>query len=249
MGGRIDCYLDIISFYSYLTYLDLIKNRAVLDSHGVQVEFHPVFLGGINAGSGNKPPWTLPAKAHYGQYDFKRSVARFPGLVVQPPKDLMAVALTVVPLRALLFIKRNHSRQTFETALHYLMYRIWSPPDNMDLSKPENVIKALSEVPHDFKGHLQKKSPPNSPLLFTADEVKTIMQSTASQEIKDLLKNTTQDALDKGAFGAPWLWVTNSKGRAEPFFGSDRFHFIYKFLDLPVQELALLPVAGDRSKL
>lgn len=35
--------------------------------------FIPVFLGGINVGSGNKPPWTLPAKANYGQFDIERA--------------------------------------------------------------------------------------------------------------------------------------------------------------------------------
>jgi len=38
----------------------------------------------------------LPAKAKYGTYDAKRSIARFPGLVVSFPKDLMAVSKTTV---------------------------------------------------------------------------------------------------------------------------------------------------------
>jgi hypothetical protein len=27
----------------------------------------------------------------------------------------------------------------------------------------------------------------------------------------------------QGAFGCPWFWVTNSEGKSEPFFGSDRY--------------------------
>ncbi|KAM7202338.1 glutathione S-transferase kappa 1 [Naviculisporaceae sp. PSN 640] len=259
MGGKIDCYLDIVSFYSYLAFLDLIKNRKALESHSVEVEFHPVFLGGINQGSGNKPPWTLPAKAVYGNYDARRSIDRFPGLAISFPEDLMAVAMTVVPLRALHFIKAKFPRQTFETTMHYLMYRFWSAP-NMDLSKPQNVAQALSEIPLNFRGYLDGAISSSTPqpitaqnsssnLLFTPSEIKQIMEGASASEFKDRLKAKTQEALDLGAFGAPWMWVTNSKGKGEPFFGSDRFHFIYKYLGLPVQELALIPAGDRRAKI
>lgn len=49
-----------------------------------------------NQPKGNKPPWTLPAKAIYGAHDARRSIARFPGVVIQTPKDLMAVSKTIV---------------------------------------------------------------------------------------------------------------------------------------------------------
>ncbi|KAK4217938.1 glutathione S-transferase kappa 1 [Rhypophila decipiens] len=255
MGGRIDCYLDIVSYYSYLAFLDLVKNREALASHSVEVEFHPVLLGGINKGSGNKPPWTLPAKAVYGAYDAKRAIDRFPGLKISFPKDLMAVAHSVVPLRALHFIKVTYPQQTFETTLHYLMYRFWSAP-NLDLSKAENVVKSLSEIPANFRGYLdgdiastvrQPITAENSSSkpLFSPAEIQKIMQATSESEFKDRLKDKTQEALDKGAFGAPWMWVTNSQGKGEPFFGSDRFDFIYRYLDLPVQRLALLPAKNE----
>lgn len=114
------------------------------------------------------------------------------------------------------------------------MYRFWSCSPNPNLSKPENVVKALSECPANFRGYLDGPIPssvvhpvtaPNSSCgkaLFTESEVKTIMQAASTTEIKDRLRNKTQEALDQGAFGAPWLWVTNSEGKGEPFFGSDR---------------------------
>ncbi|AEO69437.1 uncharacterized protein THITE_2119846 [Thermothielavioides terrestris NRRL 8126] len=58
--------------------------------------FHPVLLGAINVGSGNRPPWTLPAKAAYGAFDARRSVARHANLKIQVPKDLMQAAKTVI---------------------------------------------------------------------------------------------------------------------------------------------------------
>lgn len=111
---------------------------------------------------------------------------------------------------------------------------------------PANLAKALAEARVGFKG---AGSPgKETPLLFSREEVERIMQATSSKEIKDLLTATTKEALDHGAFGAPWFWVTNAAGASEPFFGSDRFHFIYKFLGLPYQDVALLPPGGS-SKL
>lgn len=48
------------------------------------------------------------------------------------------------------------------------------------------------------------------------------MAAATTQEVKDLLTAATGEALERGAFGAPWLWVTDGEGRGEPFFGSDR---------------------------
>ncbi|KAK3357581.1 thioredoxin-like protein [Lasiosphaeria hispida] len=244
MGGQIDCYLDIASLYSYLTFLDLTRNRDFLTAHSAQVNFHPVLLGGINAGSGNKPPWTLPAKAAYGVHDARRSIARFPGLNLQLPDDLMSISHTIIPLRALHHIQRIYAPSVFETCLHYLFHCFWAAP-RINLTRPENVAKALSEAPVGFKGEEVKAG---AERLFNGEEVKAIMAAAASQEVKDVLKATTQEALERGAFGAPWLWVTNSAGEAQPFFGSDRFHFVYKFLDLPFQDVALLPPAEQEKQ-
>ncbi|KXX82568.1 Glutathione S-transferase kappa 1 [Madurella mycetomatis] len=250
MGGRIDCYFDIASLYSYLAFLELQKNRELLASHNVEVEFHPVLLGAINAGSGNRPPWTLPAKATYGVFDARRAIARFPGLQVQFPADLMKMGMTVLPLRCLHYIKRTRPPHVFLSALHYLFHLFWSPP-NTDLTKPESVAQALGEVPNEFIGVLggEAGGVAGQEKLFTAEEVQEIMRAAGTDEIKELLKITTQRALDQGAFGNPWLWVTNRKGKGEPFFGSDRFHFVYRFLGLPYRDVTLLPSAEDKSKL
>lgn len=106
----------------------------------------------------------------------------------------------------------------------------------MDLSKPQNVAQALSELPANFRGYLDGAINPSTPQpitaqnsstepLFTSSEVRKIMEGASTAEFKDRLKAKTQEALDRGAFGAPWLWVTNSKGKGEPFFGSDRYIF------------------------
>lgn len=66
---KIEAYIDCVSPYSFYSFKYLQDNKLALEKLGVSLEFIPVFLGGINVGSGNKPPWTLPAKAAYTRYD------------------------------------------------------------------------------------------------------------------------------------------------------------------------------------
>ena len=76
------------------------------------------------------------------------------------------------------------------------------------------------------------------------------MAKAADKEWKDMLLSNTKDALDQGAFGAPWMWVRNYEGKEEPFFGSDRFHFMWEFLGLPWTDLGILPKGSEgKSKL
>lgn len=60
--------------------------------------------------------------------------------------------------------------------------------------------------------------------LFSSKECEVILAAAKEQEVKDMLTASTQEALERGAFGAPWLWVTNGAGggKGEAFFGSDR---------------------------
>ncbi|OHE94636.1 DSBA-like thioredoxin domain-containing protein [Colletotrichum orchidophilum] len=240
MGGRIDAYIDIASLYSYIAFTHIINNQALLAAHGVQVDIHPVLLGAINAASGNKPPWTLPAKAVYGNFDARRSSARAGKPGITTPESFMERSMTVGPLRALHFIKANYPDATYQTAWHWFLHCFWEPP-NHNLTKPDVLAKALVDAPKQYpppaNGTAQDR-------LFSEADVKKILQGAGSQEIKDSVKAKTQEAIDHGAFGAPWFWAVNDQGKGEPFFGSDRFHFIYEYLSVPYQDIAILPPRG-----
>ena len=47
------------------------------------------------------------------------------------------------------------------------------------------------------------------------------MKEISRQEIKDELKSNTEEAIQRGAFGAPTFYVAD-----QMFFGNDRFEFI-----------------------
>lgn len=66
-------------------------------------------------------------------------------------------------------------------------------------------------------------------------------------EVKNRLKDLTSEALNDGAFGAPWWKITNSKGETEVFFGSDRWDHVFEFIG--EEFLGYFPGEGAKSKL
>lgn len=118
------------------------------------------------------------------------------------------------------------------------MHLFWSPP-NLNLTLPENVAKALLECPADFTSSslstpaVAAQSGQGEKKLFTKQQVEEIIKGTETPQVKEALKKATQEALDKGAFGNPWFWVTadDKKEKGEPFFGSDRYvKFLFLFV-------------------
>ncbi|KAI0887239.1 thioredoxin-like protein [Annulohypoxylon maeteangense] len=237
MGGHIDLYIDLASLYSYIALIQVLKTQDILKQHSVEVEIHPVLLGAINAGSGNKPPWVLPAKAIHSAYDSSRSL-RSVGLAdVSAPGDLFEAGKTQLPLRALHYIKTHHPTPVYYRAWRQLFHVFWTvhrPPNT-----PELLREALSA--DDGKGGKR---------LFAAAEVDAIVDAAGQVEYKNVLRQTTETALKRGAFGTPWLWVTNAETKeSEPFFGSDRWHHVYEFLGLPYQAVAVLAPGAEKSKI
>jgi glutathione S-transferase kappa 1 len=149
--------------------------------------------------TGNKPPWTLPAKAAYSGYDSARAKQYFGAKDVKTPEFFPILSL--LPQRALCFIKDQHPDRFVSTFLD-IFEAMWK--NGKDVSKPDTLAETLQSI-------------------FSPEEVKAVLSSANSAMFKQRLNDNTKEALDRGAFGAPWFWVRNAKGAEEPFFGSDRY--------------------------
>ncbi|KAF2000290.1 glutathione S-transferase kappa 1 [Amniculicola lignicola CBS 123094] len=224
MSGQITCYLDCVSPYSYFALVYLEKHREVLKSHGVSIDIVPVFLGGINVGSGNKPPWTLPAKASYSTYDSARAKAYFGLPNIKTPSFFPILSL--LPQRSLIYIKSQHPTLFIPTFISYF-HCMWE--QGIDLSVPELLATVLLKI-------------------YDEAQTKQIMEAANSPEVKKQLNDNTKEALDHGAFGCPWYWVRNKRGEEEPFFGSDRFHYMWEYLGLPWKDMEL-PMGEAKAKI
>lgn len=128
------------------------------------------------------------------------------------PPDLCERAKTQSALRALLFIKASFPKDKFLSALHFLFYRFWSPP-NADVVDEGSLRTLLAEA---------TETPGGGARLFTKPEVDSIMDGRA--KMKKKLAEDTARLVESGAFGCPWFLVADSKGEeVQPFFGSDRY--------------------------
>jgi 2-hydroxychromene-2-carboxylate isomerase len=154
----------------------------------------------------------LPAKSKYLAKDSRRSAERLSAPYKGSPPDLLAIAKTISPLRALHYIKHNYPKETFLAAMRFLYHKIWLPP-HVNLAEDANLVAALKEATDELDGGSDEK-------LFSDEDVEKIMNGRES--MKERVKEVTGEALKKGAFGAPWLVATNGDGKSEAFFGSDR---------------------------
>jgi glutathione S-transferase kappa 1 len=149
--------------------------------------------------AGNKPPWTLPAKADYSKYDSARAKQYFGVPNIKTPSFFPILSL--LPQRALGYVKEAHP-QLFVQVFFDIFRGMWE--NGLDVSKPELLGQVLST-------------------RLSKDEVRVILEKANSAPYKQRLNDNTKEALDKGAFGCPWYSVRNAKGEEEPFFGSDRY--------------------------
>lgn len=104
-------------------------------------------------------------------------------------------------MRAMLYTKSRFPYPVYEDSFLELWVALWQ--EHKDISKPEVLAECLSR-------HFKK------------EDVAKIVKAAQDPEWKAALNEQTKRVVEKGAFGAPWWFVTNKEGVEEPFFGSDR---------------------------
>ncbi|KAI0395287.1 thioredoxin-like protein [Xylariaceae sp. FL0594] len=282
-GGKVEVYLDIASYYSYIAYVQVRQIGEFLRRNGVEIVLHPVLIGGINVGSGNAPPWKVPAKARYGKYDMRRAADAVGLKDVSPPGDLMVAGKTLLPMRALTHIRTAFPPDVYVTAFGYLFHAFWTlhrvPNDAATLADVLAEIPAdfgldcfvFPHSPHSPSSHHHSASSSSShstpssvdeekkkKKLFTPEQISRILfAATSDRDVKDALKARVDEALARDAFGAPWVWVTPTSAtdagtaghhHSEPFFGSDRWHWVCDFLGVPRPPALLAPLRGEKKE-
>nr|XP_046155980.1 glutathione S-transferase kappa 1-like isoform X2 [Oncorhynchus gorbuscha]XP_046155981.1 glutathione S-transferase kappa 1-like isoform X2 [Oncorhynchus gorbuscha]XP_046155982.1 glutathione S-transferase kappa 1-like isoform X2 [Oncorhynchus gorbuscha] len=175
----------------------------------IDLKLRPAFLGGIMQGSGNKPPGLVPNKFLYMTTDLHR-LAQYFQVPISPPADPFEAMFEKGSLSAMRFVAAVQERKVggdkqVEQVSRELWMRIWS--QDKDITQPASLSEAAMKAG------------------LSACEVEELLKLSTSKEIKDKLKRSTQEALDHRAFGFP-LAVCHVNGKAEVFFGSDRFELI-----------------------
>ncbi|MEW5741598.1 MAG: 2-hydroxychromene-2-carboxylate isomerase [Myxococcota bacterium] len=184
-------------FMSPYSYLASTRIGAMAQRVGAKVRWRPFFLPGVMKATGNRAPIDVPAK---GMWMFKdlQDWAKYLGL---PPLVIPEAFpfLTVLADRVALVMDEKDRVEAFAMPT---FRRIWA--DGHDVSDPATVSAILSGLGED-----------PAPILARAQ----------SQEIKDRLRANTDEAVARGAFGAPTFFVGD-----ELFVGNDRLDFVERAL-------------------
>ncbi|MGH8152594.1 MAG: 2-hydroxychromene-2-carboxylate isomerase [Rhodanobacteraceae bacterium] len=180
------------------TYLAATQLGALAGRTGVWIDWRPFLLGGVFRATGNHAPATIPAKWAYLRADLVRWAAyyRIPFHVPE-----LFPLRSVLPQRlACAALGDGNEPSRLPLAL---MHAYWV--EGRDLSQADELSKVCASLGLD------------APALLAAAE-----QPTA----KGLLRANSDEAVRRGAFGAPALFVGEHL-----FWGNDRLELLEACLD------------------
>jgi glutathione S-transferase kappa 1 len=163
----------------------------------IELVLRPALVGGVFKAVGNVPPITLNQRAPYLLRDVGRNGGYF-GVPVAIPENFPTTGL--VPMRLLTIVARERPDRLFEVT-RALYARHWGEGKEVDAPDTQRAILDACGV---------------DPAL---------VERIGEQANKDALKAATDEAVARGAFGFPAIFIAQD-GRDEMYFGSDRFPVI-----------------------
>ena len=191
MTRSVDFLFDYGSPAAYLAWTQLGKLAA---DTGATVVMKPILLGGVFQATGNRAPITVPAKGSYLFKDLNR-YARAYGVPLAMNPHFPINTITLMRIDVALSLAGDTRLDAYRTAV---FNGVWAEQKNM--GDPATVAAVLA------------------PAGFEADE---LLEMASDPQVKETLKTWTQEAVERGVFGAPTFFVGG-----EMFWGQDRLDFV-----------------------
>jgi 2-hydroxychromene-2-carboxylate isomerase len=160
--------------------------------------YQPMLLGGVFQATGNQSPMMVPAKGSYMQRDLALHAQQY-GVPFRHNPYFPINTLTL--MRGATAVQM-HQPERFADYVAAVYRAIWV--DGKDMNDPQVVASVLQAAGFDPAALLAQASQP---------------------QVKERLKQVTQDAVARGVFGAPTFFVD---GRM--FWGQDRIDFVKQAL-------------------
>ena len=197
MSKTVEFFFDLGSPASYLAWTQL---PALCARHGAALRYRPMLLGGVFQATGNASPVMIPAKGRYMFTDLGRFAARYGVPFGLPP----GFPINTLALMRGLVGTQLRTPERFEALLAALFNGLWAQRRNLgDAAVLEQVLAENG---------------------FTAAEFQLL---TGDAEVKAALKQATEEAVERGVFGAPTCFVDG-----QMYFGQDRLDFVADALKL-----------------
>jgi 2-hydroxychromene-2-carboxylate isomerase len=195
MNKTVEFFFDVGSPTAYLAYTQL---PAIAAACGAQVVWRPMLLGGVFKATGNASPVSVPAKGRWMSQDIQHWAHRY-GVAFAFNPNFPINTLTL--MRAAVGLQMREPAECLRF-LDLVFGAMWREPRN--LGDADVLAQTLREGGFD-PGH--------------------IAALAADPEVKAQLVANTEEAVARGAFGAPTFFVGE-----QMFFGQDRLEFVREAL-------------------
>lgn len=195
MTKTVEFYFD---FGSPAAYLAATQLPHVCADTGAELVWKPMLLGGVFQATGNHSPAEIAPKGSYMTTDLQRFAKRYGVPFVHNPH---------FPINTLLLMRGATGVQMeqparFAAYVDAIYHAMWVEPRN--LNDPAEVGAVLQAAGFDPAA---------------------LLAAAGQQEVKDRLKAVTQEAVARGVFGAPTMFVGS-----DMFWGQDRLDFVREAL-------------------
>ena len=196
MTRTVEFFFDVGSPASYIAWCRI---AGICSDAKARLEYRPMLLGGVFHATGNHSPTEVPAKGRYMMVDLERFAHRHAIAFSHNP---------FFPINTLMLMRVATGLQMQDEAamLRFVdaAYRaIWV--EAKDMNNPEVVGAVLAGAGFN----------PAGMLALAADPA-----------VKERLKSTTQEAVERGVFGAPTFFVDGHM-----YWGQDRLDFVQQALE------------------
>jgi 2-hydroxychromene-2-carboxylate isomerase len=195
MSKTAEFFFDVGSPASYLAWTQL---PALCDQAGATLVYRPMLLGGVFQATGNASPATVPAKGLYMNADLGRFAKRY-GVPFQINPYFPINTLQL--MRAAIGVQLRQPDR-LDAMLTALFNALWV--NGVNLNDPMAVAQTLARAG------------------FDPAEIQAL---ASDPEVKGALKASTEEAVRRGVFGAPTVFVGDTM-----FFGQDRLDFVKEAL-------------------
>ena len=191
MSKTIEFFFDFGSPTTYLANTQLPK---LAEECGAHLVYRPMLLGGVFKATGNASPVTVPAKGRWMGQDMQRWADRYGVPFAFNPH----FPINTLPLmRGACGMQMRHS-DALRRYIDAVFQAMWVKPCNM--GDPQVLAQVLGAAG------------------FEAQE---FMDLIADPQVKAQLISNTDEAVARGVFGAPAMFVGDHL-----FFGQDRLDFV-----------------------
>jgi 2-hydroxychromene-2-carboxylate isomerase len=192
---ELECFFDCSSPWTYFAFESLLRMQEEI---GVTIGWRPFLVGGVfnavNQSVYNSRDAPVPAKSAYGKKD-QQDWARYLGLPIHYRPSVFPVN-SVKAMRACIVLEPEGKLVPFARAT-FKAY--WA--DDKDISQAPVLAEICQAI--------------------DVDAAK-LLGAIEQQPVKDTLRANTQEAIDRGSFGSPTIFV----GGDDMYFGNDRMPLI-----------------------